>query len=467
MTSKRTFFTALTLLCLTLLSCSEPDSGLPQTQVAAPQLSDFSASPQLIDTGETSLLSWTNPTPGARLTLLPGDIDLSGKTTYQVRPETSTTYTLKLSKDSLTRSYSLTVRVRGETAAPAASPMTPPEERGLTGSKTLLAVNEEIGFAWNLSGFEDATCTFTPGDGSSYDVPDCLTQTSLTHVYAAPGAYVANLRAVSPDSAETFSVYPTVATYDPDTFNIDVVFLDGNMSASQKKVFTQAAARWAQVITADTPNYASKSRACGKDDERVSFTGAIDDLVIMASAPQLDGPGGTLGQAGPCAVATKTGQALYGVMSFDNADLNWLEERGRLQSTILHEMGHVLGIGTLWNYKKLIDEEAHAYTGEHALSEYRKLEDGVNSVPTEDDGGRGTANGHWEKDDFDNELMTGFLSSSSPLSKVTIGSLADLGYQVNYDAADTYPSPISLTPLHTDERIHLHSIPLDIEILED
>ena len=275
------------------------------------------------------------------------------------------------------------------------------------------------------------------------------------------------MRVVSPDGAEIFSVYPTVATYDPDVFNIDVVFLDDNMSASQKEVFAAAAARWAQVITSDEANYASRSRVCGGEDEQ-SFTGAIDDLVIMASAPRLDGPGGTLGQAGPCAVVSETGRALYGIMNFDSADLDGLEQDGTLEATILHEMGHVLGLGTLWNYKKLIDEEAHAYTGEHALSEYRKLEDGANSVPTEDDGGRGTANGHWEKDDFDNELMTGFLSSSSPLSKVTIGSLADLGYRVNYDAADTYPSSnISLTPLNMGEKSHLHSVPLDIEILED
>ena len=51
---------------------------------------------------------------------------------------------------------------------------------------------------------------------------------------------------------------------------------------------------------------------------------------------------------------------------------------------------------------------------------------------------------HWSEFVFDNELMTGFVEPSGvsmPLSIVTIGSLHDLGYTVNYNASDAYWLP--------------------------
>jgi hypothetical protein len=41
-------------------------------------------------------------------------------------------------------------------------------------------------------------------------------------------------------------------------------------------------------------------------------------------------------------------------MSFDSADLANMEADGTLNDVITHEMGHVLGIGTVWKRKKLL-----------------------------------------------------------------------------------------------------------------
>ena len=65
--------------------------------------------------------------------------------------------------------------------------------------------------------------------------------------------------------------------------------------------------------------------------------------------------------------------------------------------------------------------------------------------------------------------MTGSLDTfSSPMSRVTIGSLEDLGYAVNYDAADKYPSSgLSLTPLNLGGAPYLHSDLIEpLELLE-
>ncbi len=70
------------------------------------------------------------------------------------------------------------------------------------------------------------------------------------------------------------------------------------------------------------------------------------------------------------------------------------------------------------------------------------------SVPLENCGaasptpcGTGTRDAHWLEPVFRNELMTGWVSASdpgNPLSRTTAGSLADLGYAVNLDAADAF-----------------------------
>jgi hypothetical protein len=63
-------------------------------------------------------------------------------------------------------------------------------------------------------------------------------------------------------------------------------------------------------------------------------------------------------------------------------------------------------------------------------------------------GGEGTREGHWRESVFDTELMTGFDDPGrNALSRLTIASLQDLGYQVNYEVADAYILPFrALTP---------------------
>ena len=47
--------------------------------------------------------------------------------------------------------------------------------------------------------------------------------------------------------------------------------------------------------------------------------------------------------------------------------------------------------------------------------------------------------GHWRQSVFGDELMTpAFTGNVHPLSRVTVASLADLGYVVNLAAADAY-----------------------------
>ena len=55
-----------------------------------------------------------------------------------------------------------------------------------------------------------------------------------------------------------------------------------------------------------------------------------------------------LGQAGPCYVRSGSKLPITGRLTLDADDLNQAESFGILADLVIHEMGHVIGIGTLW-----------------------------------------------------------------------------------------------------------------------
>jgi hypothetical protein len=220
-------------------------------------------------------------------------------------------------------------------------------------------------------------------------------------------------------------------------FTIEVRFL-GGLNQAQKNAFKDAADRWSRVIIGDLPS--------------VQVDGeVIDDIVILAQGQAIDGPGKILGQAGPTRLRpANAGAAAFlpakGKMAFDTADLKKMETDGTLGDVITHEMGHVLGIGTIWSIKGLLKGAGGSnptFTGKNSMKEYGVLRKGaVKAVPVENTGGGGTADSHWRESVFRNELMTGFVGAAgNPLSRLTVACLQDMGYQVNMDASEAYNLP--------------------------
>src|SRR4029078_6532087 len=127
----------------------------------------------------------------------------------------------------------------------------------------------------------------------------------------------------------------------------------------------------------------------------------------------------------------------------DAADVEQMFNNGTLLGVITHEIGHILGFGTLWDLKGL-KSDAFNYIGANALAEYRTLtgSSAPLSIPLETTGGVGTAGYHWSEAVFGAELMTGYANGSLPMSRMTIASMEDLGYAVDLSAAD----PSSLAP---------------------
>lgn len=131
---------------------------------------------------------------------------------------------------------------------------------------------------------------------------------------------------------------------------------------------------------------------------------------------------------------------ITGSMQFDSADVANMASNGTLMRVIMHEMAHVLGIGSLWGAGdgNFVVPGSGAYTGTDALAAYAAIVGGnPASVPVETGGGPGTADAHWAENIFTDELMTGNATGDMLLSAVTIGALEDLGYIVDYNAKET------------------------------
>lgn len=230
-------------------------------------------------------------------------------------------------------------------------------------------------------------------------------------------------------------------------FNINLNFINAP-NATEAAAFASAEAIW-------------ESTLAGYQIDDIFSTTVTIDVNLTA----IDGVGGTLGSAGPQTVKLNAAQTnvtptfLYtetGAMTFDTADLPGLG--GTLNDVILHEMGHVLGVGTLWSSsgvgiggrQELYVANSGEYTGGAGLAAYNAEFSQVGAfVPVELGGGAGTANGHWNEvdngagltgitsniqagpdNDIRNELMTGWLNGPTFMSTLTSEGMVDLGYAV-------------------------------------
>lgn len=176
-------------------------------------------------------------------------------------------------------------------------------------------------------------------------------------------------------------------------------------------------------------------------------------MVITVNVISIDKKNGVLAYAGPtsckpnaCYTGSKELPA-EGKMVFDLDDLEPLSTANELESTVLHEMLHAFGLGTLWESKGLIagsGTKNPVYIGKNALREYQQLkgDETLTGVPLDNSGQEGTSESHWRQDAFGSEVFIGHITGKyQPLSRVTIGALEDLGYVVNYKQAKTFSLP--------------------------
>lgn len=216
-------------------------------------------------------------------------------------------------------------------------------------------------------------------------------------------------------------------------FQIELAY-EASVASSVRTVIQQAATRWQQVITGDIADVGAGS-----------WGAAVDDIRITARVKAIDGAGNGVAQARPLYIRNGSHLPIAGEIEIDSADIASQTAAGTLLTIVTHEIGHALGFGTIWSQfgglTTGLGGSNPLFLGSNALREYRSIsgQSSATGVPLENTGSTGTRDAHWRESILKTELMTGFLGAGlNPLSRITIGQFQDLGYTVNYSAADAF-----------------------------
>jgi protocatechuate 3,4-dioxygenase beta subunit len=241
-------------------------------------------------------------------------------------------------------------------------------------------------------------------------------------------------------------------------YKIDVRYLT-SVTAPRKVAFDSAAAFWMRAIYGALDPIALNIGANTCFSGQPAMNETVPDIVIFVQLDSIDGPGKILGEAGPCYIRSISKLPIMGLIRLDTADVQILQNNNQLNVVVRHEMGHVLGFGTIWSCDQFglcllagpVSQggaDPH-FIGSQALAAFDRIGGmsytGGAKVPVENVGGIGSTDGHWRESVFGNELMTSILNAgANPLSVLSIASMGDEGYTVNYAAADPYSHIFSL-----------------------
>ncbi len=234
------------------------------------------------------------------------------------------------------------------------------------------------------------------------------------------------------------------------TYTITVRYVDGTQpSAAVAAAFTRAVTKWQQAIT-DSVGSAPLNLTAGLcDSVQPAVSETVKNVLVLVDIrdiPDTASGQAILGEAGPCIVRLPSHLPVFGMMVLNSGTLETVQNEGLLDAVIEHEIAHILGFGTVWKLDGLLQDAATAdpwFSGGQAAAAFRAADPTFNGnvVPVEGSGQTGTALSHWRESVLTNELMTGFIDPLvDPLSRITIASMADIGYVVNLSAADAWPT---------------------------
>ncbi len=275
---------------------------------------------------------------------------------------------------------------------------------------------------------------------------------------SSAGTATLTITATDPDGASaTQSARVTVPAPPPPPpasgFDIQLGFASG-VSADLESAVRTAAATW-EAILRDTefPDIAvNDTFSCTVAGTEFEVElGVVDDLVIAVAA-HTEEAGGTVALASICAVRVSDDSPVFGVIRFDNADVDRVARAGNLVEVAMHEIAHVLGMGVGPNWHSLLanpseslpDADTH-FPGRRAIAAFNAA-GGTGytggKVPVENGGD----DAHWRESVMGAENMTPqfTVGAAHPVSAITLQALADLGYRVNAALAEPYsvsPAP--------------------------
>ena len=295
------------------------------------------------------------------------------------------------------------------------------------------------------------TVTFdsTPGSGSVVPAQSATDPSGMVSTQWTLDSSLGSQSVTASIAAGPSVTFDATATGTGTGLTIELQYID-QPTAAQEQAFADAIERWVDLIPGSLRPVPVRIGAGGCVAGSPAIDQMVDGVLVLIELKPIDGIVGTLGRAGICARRLSSGLPLAARLTLDIADVDRLESGGRLIDLILHELGHALGFGSLWTGKGLLANpslgvsgaDTH-FTGPSAIKAFDAIGGdtytGGQKVPVENQGGSGTRDSHWRTSVFTNELMTGFLTTgANPLSRVTVASLQDLGYQVDETRADIF-----------------------------
>lgn len=234
-----------------------------------------------------------------------------------------------------------------------------------------------------------------------------------------------------------------------------------NIDRIRKLYFEDAAREWSHVVVGwPTGRDGSCLRLPGGEEfssisVKVDFKEVDGEAEVVARvdaeevrAHLLDGPNG---EQFPT----------QGTITIDLGDLErLLNDQPRFKDTIVHEIGHILGLGTLFDLRQLVtkDKEGPWCVGPSGCEAYANLlesthPDEKEKVPLHAEIESSTPAFHWEEEALEKDVMSTLLDrpgvcgstcglpGDSPaarinvISTVSAGTLQDLGYVVDVSQA--------------------------------
>ena len=232
-------------------------------------------------------------------------------------------------------------------------------------------------------------------------------------------------------------------------FNIELQFFD-NVSYEYQVALQRAANRWEGVIRGNLPYITFWTDPLDEWNQtlkaNVYFRGTVDDLRIIVRSVPLGGD--VLAASTVLYIRTQGELPIISGIAL-NETLLAKETPANVERTMMHEIGHCLGIGTIDPWYDLVQEwpKIYSYDDPHFDGPFAKISydaaGGSNSnykgkkVPLDPYDA-----GHW-RNILGDELMTSdwIYPYRQPISEITIAALSDIGYHVSYWGAEHYAVP--------------------------
>lgn len=267
------------------------------------------------------------------------------------------------------------------------------------------------------------------------------TQSESIRSFLNSGTYFLQVMSYNSQSADyNVATNFTAAASDNRQFSVNVNFVTGSegLSDAMKNAVKEAGQFWQNVISHSSFNS--------------THTLNID---VGGTVQQWSSSGGVLASAGPRSISKDAAGRWMPTSGVSQINTNPDAVKALTSSidyfrrVMIHEFAHVLGLGTFWGSesygRNLVDRSTGTYNSNtyagwaygEMLGTYKQT-----AIPVTTGVGEGSDYSHWREGVFGNEVMTHSANyGSMPLSQMTIASLRDLGWNVNYGAAEAYSMP--------------------------